>query len=133
MSKDDLIDLEGVVIRVIGRGTLEVQCDNDITVKAVLSGRMKKNRILAPLFKKKSKLNKLLRDGELVPPVALGRYNTLLPKKTPIIFNFGKPISTRKYKGATDQDTLWEVRERVEDAVTGLMQDATDYLEAKRA
>jgi 1-acyl-sn-glycerol-3-phosphate acyltransferase len=91
--------------------------------------RMKNNRILAPLFKKKSKLNALLRDGELVPPLALGRYNTLMPKKTPMIFNFGKPISTRKYKGATDQDTLWEVRERVEDAVTGLLRDATDYLE----
>ena len=64
--------------------------------------------------------------------MALGRYNTLFPKKTPIIFNFGKPISTRKYNGATDHDTLWEVRERVEDAVTRLMQDATEYLEAKR-
>ncbi len=77
-------------------------------------------------------MNQLLRNGDLVPPIALGRYKTLLPKKTPIIFNFGKPISTRKYKGATDHDTLWEVRERVEDAVTGLMQDAIDYLEEER-
>jgi 1-acyl-sn-glycerol-3-phosphate acyltransferase len=95
--------------------------------------RMKKNRVLAPLFRKKSRLNQLLRDGELFPPLALGRYNTLLPKKTPIIFKFGKPIATRKYKGATDQDTLWEVRERVEDAVTQLMQECIDYLEQKRA
>jgi 1-acyl-sn-glycerol-3-phosphate acyltransferase len=94
--------------------------------------RMKKNRFLSPLFKKKSKLNELLRDGELFPPLALGRYNTLLPKKIPIIFKFGKPISTRKYKGSTDPDTLWEVRERVENAVTGLMQEAVDYLEEKR-
>lgn len=93
--------------------------------------RIKKNRILAPLFKKKSKLNELLRDGELVPPVALGRYNTLLPKKTPIVFNIGKPISTRKYRGATDKDTLWEVRERVEDAVSQLMQGAIVHLEKK--
>jgi 1-acyl-sn-glycerol-3-phosphate acyltransferase len=94
--------------------------------------RMKKNRILAPLFKRKSKLNELLRDGELFPPLALGRYNTLLPKRTPIIFKFGKPISTRKYKGATDDDTLWEVRERVEEAVTQLMREAVDYLEESR-
>lgn len=93
--------------------------------------RMKKNRILAPLFKKKSKLNKLLRDGELFPPIAVGRYNTLLPKKIPMIFKFGKPIPTAKYKGAIDEDTLWEVRERVEDAVTGLMQEAMDYLDSK--
>jgi 1-acyl-sn-glycerol-3-phosphate acyltransferase len=91
--------------------------------------RMKKNRILAPLFRKQSRLNTLLRDGELFPPIAVGRYNTLLPKKTPMIFKFGKPISTRKYKGATDPDTLWEVRERVEDAVTTLMQEAIDYLQ----
>lgn len=95
--------------------------------------RMKKIRILAPLFKKRSRLSALLRDGELFPPIAVGRYNTLLPKKTPIIFKFGKPISTRKYKGATDPDTLWEVRERVEDAVTTLMQEAIDYLEARGA
>jgi 1-acyl-sn-glycerol-3-phosphate acyltransferase len=95
--------------------------------------RMKKNRVLAPLFRKKSRLNKLLRDGELFPPIAVGRYNTLMPKKTPIIFNIGKPIPTKKYKGATDEDTLWEVRERVEDAVTQLMQEAIDYLGEKRA
>jgi 1-acyl-sn-glycerol-3-phosphate acyltransferase len=95
--------------------------------------RMKKNRVLSPLFRKQSRLNQLLRDGELFPPIAVGRYNTLLPKKTPIIFKFGKPIPTKKYKGATDEDTLWEVRERVEDAVTALMQEAIDYLEKKRA
>lgn len=95
--------------------------------------RMKKNQVLAPLFREKSRLNELLRDGELFPPIAVGRYNTLMPKKTPIIFKFGKPISTRKYKGATDPDTLWEVRERVEEAVTKLMHQSIDYLEKKRA
>jgi translation initiation factor IF-1 len=45
LSKDDLIHLEGVVTRVLGRGTLEIECDNDVVVRGVLSGRMKKNRI----------------------------------------------------------------------------------------
>lgn len=45
MSRADLIELEGVVTRVMGRGTMEIQCDNDVTVRGVLSGRMKKNRI----------------------------------------------------------------------------------------
>lgn len=94
--------------------------------------RMKKNPMLAPLLGRKSKLNELLRDGELLPPVVVGRYNTWLPKKTPMVFNFGKPISTRKYKGATDEDTLWEVREQVEDAVTRLKQQAIDHLARKR-
>lgn len=45
MSKEDLIHLEGVVTKVLGRGTLEIECDNDVVVRGVLSGRMKKNRI----------------------------------------------------------------------------------------
>jgi len=93
---------------------------------------MKRNRVLAPLLRSKSRLNKLLRDGELIPPFVVGRYNTWMPKRTPMVFNFGKPISTRKYKGATDEDTLWEVRERVEDAVLDLRQRAVDHLAKKR-
>ena len=45
MSRVDLIELEGLVTRVMGRGTMEIQCDNDVIVRGVLSGRMKKNRI----------------------------------------------------------------------------------------
>ena len=90
--------------------------------------RLKQNRAIAPLFRERSKLNELLRDGELVPPLGLGRYNTLIPKKIPMVFVFGKPISTRKYRGAADTNTLWEVRERVEDAVTGLMKKAVRHL-----
>ncbi len=45
LSKDDLIQLEGTVTRVLGGGTMEIQCDNNITIRGVLSGRMKKHRI----------------------------------------------------------------------------------------
>ncbi|HJX34046.1 MAG TPA: translation initiation factor IF-1 [Desulfatiglandales bacterium] len=45
MSRADLIELEGLVTRIMGRGTMEIQCDNNVTVRGVLSGRMKKNRI----------------------------------------------------------------------------------------
>ncbi len=45
MSRDDLIQLEGIVTRVLGGGTMEIQCDNNLVVRAVLSGRMKKHRI----------------------------------------------------------------------------------------
>ena len=45
MSRDDLIQLEGVVSRILGRGTMEIECDNNVVVRGVLSGRMKKNRI----------------------------------------------------------------------------------------
>lgn len=45
MSKDDLIQLEGVVTKILGGGTMEVVCNSEVTVKGVLSGRMKKHRI----------------------------------------------------------------------------------------
>lgn len=45
MSRDDLIQLEGVVTKVLGGGTMEIGCDNNVTVRGVLSGRMKKHRI----------------------------------------------------------------------------------------
>ena len=45
LARDDLIQLEGVVTRVLGRGGMEIECDNNVTVRAVLSGRMKKSRI----------------------------------------------------------------------------------------
>jgi translation initiation factor IF-1 len=45
MSRNDLIQLEGVVTRVLGRGILEIECDDNLTIKGVFSGRMKKRRI----------------------------------------------------------------------------------------
>ncbi len=45
MSRDDLIQLEGEVTRTFGGGTMEVQLENGMTIRAVLSGRMKKFRI----------------------------------------------------------------------------------------
>lgn len=45
MARNDLIQLEGVVTRVLGRGGIKIECDNNVIVRAVLSGRMKKNRI----------------------------------------------------------------------------------------
>ena len=37
--------MEGKVTRVLGGGTMEIQCENDMTIRGVLSGRMKKHRI----------------------------------------------------------------------------------------
>ena len=45
MSRDDLIQLEGVVTRAMGGGMMEIQCENDLTIRGVLSSRMKKHRI----------------------------------------------------------------------------------------
>ncbi len=45
MSREDLIQLEGNVTKVLGAGIMEIQCDKDVTVRGRLSGRMKKHRI----------------------------------------------------------------------------------------
>jgi translation initiation factor IF-1 len=45
LSREDLIQIEGEVTRVLGGGTMEIQCENEVTVRGVLSGRMKKHRI----------------------------------------------------------------------------------------
>ena len=45
LSRNDLIQLEGIVTRVLGGGTMEIECDNQVIVRGVLSGRMKKHRI----------------------------------------------------------------------------------------
>ena len=45
LSRKDLIQLDGTVTKVLGGGSMEIKCDNDVTVRGVLSGRMKKHRI----------------------------------------------------------------------------------------
>ncbi|MFH1350617.1 MAG: translation initiation factor IF-1 [Pseudomonadota bacterium] len=45
MSREDLIQMEGVVSRVLGGGAMEIECENNLLVRAILSGRMKKHRI----------------------------------------------------------------------------------------
>jgi translation initiation factor IF-1 len=45
LSREDLIQLEGQVTRVLGPGIIEVHCDKNLTVRGRLSGRMKKHRI----------------------------------------------------------------------------------------
>ena len=45
LSRDDLIQLEGNVTKILGGGIMEIQCDNDVFVQGRLSGRMKKFRI----------------------------------------------------------------------------------------
>jgi len=45
VSRDDLIKLEGIVTKVMGRGSMEIECENKNIVRGVLCGRMKKRRI----------------------------------------------------------------------------------------
>jgi len=46
MSREDLINIEGIITKQLGGGILEIECDDTkLVITAILSGRMKKNRI----------------------------------------------------------------------------------------
>jgi len=45
LSRDDLIQVEGVVTRVLGRGIVEIECEHNVIIRGVLSRRMKKRKI----------------------------------------------------------------------------------------
>jgi translation initiation factor IF-1 len=45
LSRGDLIELQGRVTKLLGGGTMEIECDNGATVRGVLCGKMKKYRI----------------------------------------------------------------------------------------
>lgn len=63
-----------------------------------------------------------LRDGDVIPPVVRGLGLSVVPRPERMYFAFGKPISTRKYKGqAGDSEVLWELRERTASAIAGLI------------
>ena len=45
LSRDDLIELQGKVVKLLGGGAMEIECDNGAVVRGVLCGKMKKYRI----------------------------------------------------------------------------------------
>jgi translation initiation factor IF-1 len=45
LSRTDLIQLEGLVVGVLGGRILEIECENAAIIRGVLAGRMKKSKI----------------------------------------------------------------------------------------
>ena len=57
----------------------------------------------------------LFKDGELLPPLVKGWGNTVIPKPVKLYFEFGKRISTKRYKTKFDDpDTQELIKARVE-------------------
>jgi len=68
------------------------------------------------------RLNKLVRDGDLLSPVVKGIGPTLLPRPQPFYFAFGERISTAPWQTeAVDPSSLWAVRDQTERAIHSLM------------
>ena len=68
------------------------------------------------------------RQGDFLPPLAMGLGPTLIPRPQRYYFGFGERISTEKFKGQhADKDLVWQVREQVADAVRGQIQRLKAY------
>lgn len=65
-------------------------------------------------LREKGIAEKYLKDGETIFPIARGIGPTFIPRPERQYYAFGQRISTEEYKGKTDQDSLWELREKVE-------------------
>ena len=57
---------------------------------------------------------KYLKNGDTMFPLTRGMAFTPIPRPEKQYYAFGQRISTKEYKGKTDEDTLWELRTKVE-------------------
>ena len=70
------------------------------------------------LLKRTGVLDKYLRGGDMIMPIATGLGWTMIPRSERFYFSFGTPIPTTSYAGKENrEDALWEVREQVERAI----------------
>ena len=61
---------------------------------------------------------KILRGGDMIPPIVRGVGPTLLPRPERLYFSFGEPIETKRFGGNyEDKDALVTLRKEVEDAL----------------
>ncbi|WP_348720416.1 lysophospholipid acyltransferase family protein [uncultured Alcanivorax sp.] len=78
------------------------------------------------------KVNSLMRGGDLFMPLVKGIGPTLLPKAEPFHFFIGKPIPTAHLQGQeNDPAVLWQLREQVSDAITGMLSSMDEARKAQ--
>lgn len=65
-------------------------------------------------LREKGIAEKYLKDGESMPPLVRGVGPTIIPRPEKQYYQFGNRISTKEYQGRTDDDSLWELRQKVE-------------------
>lgn len=54
-------------------------------------------------------MDTLLRGGDFVPPLVKGIGNTIIPRPEKLYFNFGKRISTKKYKEQFEDAAIQQI------------------------
>ena len=65
-------------------------------------------------LREKGIAEKYLKDGDTMFPLARGIGPTFIPRPERQYYAFGQRISTKEYQGKIDQDSLWELRQKVE-------------------
>ena len=65
-------------------------------------------------LREKGIAEKYLKGGDTMFPIVRGIGPTMLPRPEKQYYSFGQRISTKEYKGKTDEDTLWDLRTKVE-------------------
>ncbi|PCJ42349.1 MAG: acyltransferase [Moraxellaceae bacterium] len=77
----------------------------------------KESRVGKWLLKNKT-INKQLRNGDTIMPLAKGLGPTMIPRPERFYFSFGKPIDTTPFKGKEDDlEVQWQVRKLISDAL----------------
>lgn len=75
-------------------------------------------------------INRVVRHGEALPPLAKGLGPTLIPRPQRQYFGFGPRISSKAFQGqSNDAEALWALREQVEAAINAQLDYVRDYRE----
>lgn len=78
-------------------------------------------------------LLKATRNGDFIPPIAMGLGPTLIPRPQRYYFGFGERISTAHLQGQQeDRDAVWTIREQVARAVESQIERLRRYREEDR-
>ncbi|MDD9892896.1 MAG: lysophospholipid acyltransferase family protein [Gammaproteobacteria bacterium] len=79
-------------------------------------------------------VNKLTRNGDMIPPIVRGLGPTLIPRPQQFYFGFGERIETQHLSGQeTSADAVWNVREQTRTAVEGQIKTLLTHRKADRS
>jgi 1-acyl-sn-glycerol-3-phosphate acyltransferase len=80
------------------------------------------------LFKKTSVYKKFLKEGQIIPPIAYGLGETVIPRPVKLYLAFGKRIGTKRFKKEADNKAYqWQLRNEVELAMYKMMLELIEY------
>lgn len=92
------------VAQVGAEDSFDIIMDPDELMESRFGEWLKENGVAEKYFK----------NGDSLPPLARGIGFTPIPRPEKQYYAFGQRIPIKEYKGKTDEETLWELRSKVE-------------------